>query len=347
MPTPMPLRLSALAALALVLAAPPALAQDKAGTTAAPFLLIGTDARGTAMGSAQVASTTGPAALHWNPSGIASATDRAGRGAAVFSSSEWLVETRHNYLGATFSAGSAGTFGLQVTQLDYGDEPVTTIENPEGTGELYDASDLAVGLSYARPLTERFSVGGTVKLVQQRIWNEAANGAALDLGVQYRTGLRGITIGMAMTNFGSDMRLDGRDLRRRIDIDPNQAGNNDDLPAALEVNEWALPLSFNVGVSAEAYRSDQMALTVTAEGQAPSDNSQSASVGAEYAFRDLFFVRGGYRQAFSSVEGDGGWALGFGLRYGLTERLGLSVDYAFQEVEPFGTPQMFTVGVTF
>ena len=332
--------------LALVFAAP-GRAQDKAGTTAAPFLLLGTDGRGTAMGGAQVGTASGPASLRWNPAGIAAPTARRGAGAAVFSSSEWIVETRHSYLGATFAAGTAGTFGLSVIQLDYGDEAVTTIENPEGTGEIYGASDLAVGVSYARALTEQFTVGGTAKLVQQRIWNEAASGAALDLGVQYRTGLRGITIGMAMTNFGSDMQLDGRDLRRRIDIDPNQAGNNDDLPANLEVNAWALPLSFNVGVAAEAYRDASMSLTVSAEGQAPSDNSQSASFGAEYAFRDLLFFRGGYRGAFSSVEADGGWTLGFGLAYELTDRLGVSVDYALQEVDPFGTPQMFTLGVTF
>ena len=347
----MTISLRSLLSLALVFASsmsiPSVAAQDKSGTTAAPFLLLGTDARGTALGGAQVAAATGPEALHWNPAGAASATARAGTGAAVFSSSEWLVESRHNYVGATFNTGSLGTFGLSVTQLSYGDEPVTTIDQPEGTGELYDASDLAVGITYARPLTEQFTFGGTVKLVRQQIWNESSSGAALDLGVRYKTGFRGLTIGMAMTNFGTDMQLSGRDLRRRIDIDPNQSGNNDDLPAELEVNEWAMPLSFNVGVSAEAYRTDQMALTVSAEGQAPSDNSQSASLGAEYSFRDLLYLRGGYRGAFSSVTEDGGWAAGFGLKYGLNERLKLSVDYVFQEVEPFGTPQMFTLGVTF
>lgn len=345
--SPFARRLFLLALAALGSLAPAAQAQDQAGTKAAPFLLLGTDARGTALGSAQVASATGPAALYWNPAGITSADTRPGTGGAVFSSSEWLVDTRHSFVGATFAAGSLGTFGLNVTQLDYGDEPVTTIENPEGTGELYTAQDLAVGVSYARALTDQFTLGTTVKFVRQQIWNESANGAALDLGVRYATGYRGVTIGMAMTNFGSDMRMAGRDLRRRYDIDPNQSGNNDGLPVTLETNSWALPLAFNVGLSADAYRSDDLSLMVTAQGQAPSDNSQSASFGGEFAFRDLFFVRGGYRQAFSSVAEDGGWTLGFGLNYDLNPRLGLSVDYVFQEYEPFGTPQMFTVGVTF
>lgn len=339
-------RLFLLALAAIGCLAPTVRAQDQAGTKAAPFLLLGTDARGTALGSAHVASASGPAALYWNPAGTATA-DAASGGAAVFSTSEWLVETRHNYLGATYSAGTLGTFGLSVTQLDYGEDLVTTIENPEGTGELFGAQDLAVGLSYARALTDRFTIGGTAKFVRQQIWNESANGAALDLGLRYETGYRGLIIGMAMTNFGTDMRLAGRDLRRRYDIDPNQTGNNDGLPVNLEVGAWALPLSFNVGVSAEAYRAGDLSLLLSAQGQAPSDNSQSASFGGEFAFRNLFFVRGGYRQAFSSVAEDGGWTLGFGLNYALNPRLGLTVDYVFQEYEPFGTPQMFTVGVRF
>ena len=337
---------SLLAVLAVPALAPAAAAQDKPGTTAAPFLLLGTDARGAAMGSAQTASATGAPALHWNPAGIATETSVAGRGDAAFSTSQWLVDSQHSYVGATFSAG-IGTFGIAVTQLDYGEEPVTTVEDPEGTGELYSASDLAVGVSYARALTDRFTVGGTAKFVRQQIYNESANGAAFDLGVRYRTGFRGVTIGMAMTNFGSDMQLAGRDLRIRADLEPDDSGNNDDIPGALEVNAWAMPLAFNVGLSADAYRAGDLSLTVVAEGQAPSDNSQSASFGGEFAFRNLLFVRGGYRQAFSNVAEDGGYTVGFGLNAGLTDRLGLRVDYVFQEYQPFGTPQMFTVGVTF
>ncbi|NNF59060.1 MAG: PorV/PorQ family protein [Rhodothermaceae bacterium] len=330
-----------------LLVAGSAFAQDQSGTTAAAFLGLGIDARGTAMGSAQVATAEGPAALFWNPAAIATSGARAGTGAALFSNSDWFVHTRHQFFGLTFNGGGLGTFGLSVTALDYGDELVTTVDQPEGTGELYTALDLAVGVSYGRALTDRFAFGGTVKLVRQQIWNESANGAAVDLGVVYDTGYRGLTIGMAMTNFGSDMKLSGRDLRQRIDIAPNQGGNNDGLPAELEVSEWRLPLIFRVGVAADAFRTSDQALTVAVEGLAPSDNSQSANVGAEYSFRELLYVRGGYRQAFSSITEDGGWAVGFGLKYAFTNRLGASFDYVFQEYEPFGTPQMFSLGVTF
>lgn len=335
--------------LLLGLLALPAMAsaQDQAGTVAAPFLALGVDARGSAMGSAQSATTQGAAALYWNPAAIASSTARAGTGTALFSNGEWFVHTRRQFAGLTFNGGELGTIGLSVTAVDYGDEPVTTIDQPEGTGEQYSALDLAVGLSYARALTERFSVGTTVKLVRQQIWNEGATGAAVDLGVLYETGYRGLRIGMSMANFGTDMKLSGRDLRQRVDIAPTQGGNNDGLPAALETNAWRMPLVFRVGVAGDAFRTPDQYLLLSVEGQAPSDNSQSANVGAEFGFRDLLYLRGGYRQAFSSVAQDGGWAFGFGLAYDFTDRLGLSVDYVFQEYDPFGTPQMFTLGVTY
>jgi hypothetical protein len=335
--------------LIAALAAGPVAAQDKPGTTAAPFLALGVDARGAAMGSAQSATSTGAAALYWNPSALALANPgaRAGSGQAVFSNNEWFVGSRHQFFGLAMNAGNLGTFGLSVTAMDYGEEPVTTVEQPEGTGEMYAALDLAVAVHYARALTDRFAVGGTVKMVRQQIWNESANGAAIDLGVTYRTDYRGLTIGMALANFGTDMHMTGRDLRRRIDIAPGQGGNNEGLPADLETGYWPLPLVFRVGVAADPVRQGDHRVTVAVEGQAPSDNSQSANAGLEYGFRDLFFVRGGYRQAFTSVSEDGGWAAGFGLKYRIDQRFGVSFDYVFQEYEPFGTPQMFSLGVTF
>lgn len=335
-----------IATLLVGLAAGPAvgtvLAQDKVGTTAAPFLGIGVGARGTAMGWAQVASAQGPSALYWNPAGITRMTASG----VEFSNADWLVDTRLQHLGAVIATGF-GHFGLSVTALDYGEDEVTTITLPEGTGERWSALDLAVGVTYARALTDRFSVGGTAKLIRQSIWNETSTGGALDLGVTYLTAFRNLRIGASMTNFGTSMQLDGRDLRQAIDIDPNNEGNNPRNAGLLETDDWSLPLIFRVGVSIDAFSTGSQRLTVSADGIAPADNAQNANFGAEYGFRELFFVRGGYRQAFAQNADDSGWTLGAGLAYGFGDRLGLYVDYVFQEYDPFGNQQMFTLGVTF
>lgn len=329
-------------ALALLLPAA-AQAQDKVGTTAAAFLGIGVGARATAMGSANVAAAQGPSALYWNPSAI---TDLP-TSAVEFSTTAYLVDTRFSNASAVLSLGSAGHLGLSVTNLSYGEDLVTTVDRPEGTGERWSASDLMVGVSYARPLTDRFSVGGTVKAVRQQVYREAATGFALDLGLLYRIPYRNTRLGMSMTNFGTDMKLAGPDLRQAIDLEPGTNGGNDRLPGELTTDKWALPLSYHVGLAMDAYRAGDHSLVATADAAAPSDNAQNVSVGAEYAFKNLFYVRGGYRQAFTNSAYDQGWSAGAGLRYSLNPRMALRADYVFQEMEPFGTPQTLSVGLTF
>lgn len=335
--------ISPLAILTLVfLTALPVAAQSKVGTTAAQFLGLGIGSRATAMGGAQVAAAEGPTALYWNPSAIA-LMETSG---AVFSQSEWFIDTRLQFAGVVLNTGRFGHLGISLTALDYGQTEVTTETQPDGTGELWAASDLALAVTYARALTDRFAVGGTLKYVRQQIWNESATGGAIDLGVTYDTGFQGVRIGMSMSNFGTDMRLAGPDLRRPISVAPGQTGSNPRIGASLEVDDWPMPLVFRVGVSATPYQTADMRLMVTAVGNAPSDQAQSASFGAEYAYRELVFIRGGWREAFG-FSGDDGWALGFGLRYGFSPQLAGYFDYSFQNYEPFGTPQMFTLGLTF
>lgn len=320
----------------------PANGQNKVGTTAAAFLGIGTDARGLAMGSAHVAVAEGPSALYWNPAGAAGSPANA----VQVSSADWFIDTSFQNAAATLNIGG-GTLGLNIMALQYGEFEVTTISNPEGTGEIFEPSDLSVGLSFARALTDRFSAGATVKSVRQKIWNESANGVALDLGVQFRSDFQNLRIGMSMLNFGSDMKLAGNDLRQAIDIEPDQNGNNPNLAANLEVDSWPMPLTFRVGVAVDALASDSQRLTLVVDALHPNDNSESANIGVEYAFRKLLYLRGGYRQAFSEITGDGGLAGGFGIGYDLTSRVRASFDYVFMDYGDLGTPQMWSATVTF
>lgn len=296
------------------------------------------------MGSAFVAMADDPTALYWNPAGIAQMKSSG----VDFSNSTWFVDSRFQHAAAVLNMGAMGHLGISVMALSYGEIEVTTITNPEGTGERFNPIDLAVGLSYARALTDRFSAGGTVKFIQQKIWNESASGLAMDLGVLYRSDFRNLRIGMSMSNFGSDMQMQGKDLRVAYDVDPNQEGNNPRLPAYLEVDEWPLPLLFRVGVALDAFNSEMQRLTIGADALHPADNSESANLGAEYAFRELLYVRGGYRQAFASIQDDSGWSLGAGLRIPLGD-IGVKLDYVYQDYQSgrLGRPQMISVGATF
>lgn len=328
--------------LALWLVAGAALAQNKVGTSAAAFLGIATDARAAAMGSAQVAVEGGPNAVHWNPAALS----RIGGTGIDFVRADWFVDSQYHHVSAAIRTPVAH-LGISVMVLDYGEIEVTTITNPEGTGELFHPQDLAIGLTIARNVTNRFSAGASVKYIQQRIWNEKASGTALDMGVFYQAGVRNLRIGMSMSNFGSDMVLSGKDLRRAIDIDPNIEGNNPRLGAELETDEWPMPLTFRVGLALDPWTSENQRITISMDAMHPNDNSGSASFGFEYAFHEFFFLRGGYRQAFSEVVDDGGLTGGFGLSYRVSNTVTANFDYVFQDYGDLGTPQMWTLGATF
>jgi hypothetical protein len=340
------IRTAFLAALLLVAMSPvEADAQNKVGTSAAVFLNAGVDARGAALGNAQVATADRVSALLWNPAGIAQIQTHA----ASFSHADWFLDSRLQHMGIVINGGRNGNLGISLTALSYGDIEVTRIDAPMGTGEIFAPMDMALGISYARFLTDRFSIGGTGKYIRQQIWNSSANGFALDVGVLYQTGFRNMRIGMAITNFGTDMRMGGKDLRVAHDIDPNTKGNNDRLPANMETGSWPLPLNFRVGVAMDVLDTGLNRATLAIDAQQPNDQSESANIGLEYAFRDLIFLRGGYRQAFAGVREDGGLALGAGINYDINRRVAARFDYAWQQFQDgrLGSPQMLTFELTF
>src|SRR5690606_28394911 len=178
--------------------------QSKVGTTAANFLTIPVGPRATSMGSAFTAIANDATSAFWNPSGLSRMT----RSEFTASTAEWLVGTRLNWIGLAYKLDENNSIGISVNQLDYGEEDITTPEQPTGTGEKWSASDIAVGLSYSRNLTDRFSIGGTVKYISQQIWNESASAFALDIGLLFHTELEGLRLGMNISNFGTEMQLE-------------------------------------------------------------------------------------------------------------------------------------------
>jgi opacity protein-like surface antigen len=333
--------------LVLAFLSTPSWAQNKVGTTSAVFLNIGADARAAAMGGAQVAIADRVSALTWNPAGIAQFESHG----VAFTNANWFVDSSIQNLGVVINADRMGRIGFSVMALNYGEMEVTRIDIPGdgATGEFFSPIDLAVGLSYAQSLTDRFSVGGTAKFVRQQIWNSSANGFAFDAGVFYRTDFRNLRIGMAITNFGTDMRMAGKDLRVPHDIDPNASGNNDRLPAHLSTDAWPMPLMFRVGLAVDAASFAGQRLTLAVDAQQPNDQSESLNMGAEYAFREMLFIRGGYRQAFSTITEDGGFALGFGLNYQFNRQISGRFDYVWQQYQEgrIGNPQMWSFELTF
>jgi len=318
------------------------LGQSKIGSTAAPFLNIAIGPRAVSMGGTFVATANDVSALYWNPAGAS----RIGTNEAMFSHSKWFADINYNWAGAMLNLEGAGTVGLSVTYLDYGDIEVTTLAEQDGTGQFFTANDMALSLSYAYNLTDRFSIGGNVKYIQQKIWNSSASSFAIDLGVLFLSDIYGLRIGATITNFGSAMSMDGKDLLVQYDIDPNGTGNNDQILAKLKTDQFPLPLTFKIGLAMDLVDSENHRFTLAADALHPNDNVESVNVGAEYFFYNTIAFRVGYKSLFLD-NSEEGLTAGVGLHYDFTTDLGISFDYAYQSFGILDNTQHFSLGIKF
>ncbi len=162
---------------------------NRVGTTAAQFLKIGAGARPIAMGGAYAALADDILSIYWNPAGLSRI---GGKGEAVFNHAEWLAETDYDFAAFSINTGGLGALGFFVISFSTPEEPVRTVENPQGTGQVWNANMISVGVTYARNLTEDFSIGFTGKFIQEKIFSQTARGGAFDFGVLYNTPLRGL-----------------------------------------------------------------------------------------------------------------------------------------------------------
>ena len=324
-----------------------ALAQkvSRVGTTAAPFLKIGVGARALAMGEAGVTQATDVTSLFWNPAGLGKMT----KNQFIFNHYDYIAELSFDFAGMAVLLPTVGTFGLYFTHLGAPDVERTTLLEQDGTGEMVSSGFYAVGASFGRALTDRFSIGGSIKYIRERLWHSAATGMAMDIGIMYTTFFKNINIGMSISNFGTGMRMDGRDLLVQHDIDPTVAGNNASINATLNTDEFPLPILFRVGISnnlaREVFGLDQHDLIVAVDAVHPNDNKEYMNVGAEYSFHHLFALRTGYRQLFLEKT-EGGFTFGFGMHVNVSQ-FDVSLDYAAIDYGRFDYVNKFSIMLSF
>jgi long-subunit fatty acid transport protein len=315
---------------------------SKRGTTAAPFLSIGQGARAIGMGSAFVAVSDDASSLFWNPAGI---TKTKGVSFMV-DHTQWIADINYNFMALSYNLGNFGTIGMSFTISDIDEMNVTTVENPEGTGERFGVTDAAFSLAWAIQLTDNFAIGFNPKFVYQNIWKMSSTAIAIDMGVQYVTPFDGMILAMSISNFGTRMRMEGNSALVIYDPNPNSSGNNSNIPAYLQTDNWDLPLNFRVGVSYEPIKIDNNRLLISVDALHQSDNYENVNVGAEYTFNDFISLRGGYKSLFLE-DSEETFALGFGLKQLVLGNISIILDYAYQDFGRLSEIQKFSVAVNF
>ncbi len=313
-----------------------ALAQEnlKLAQSGFQFLAVVSDARAAALGEAMTSLRSGSSALFFNPAGMAEMD-----GVVDFTGSrnEWIADITHTAFSLALRPwkGDYGTIGVTVQHVSYGDFLGTRVNsaNPLGYDDTgtFTLSATAVGLGYAKQLTERFSVGGHVRWVRQDLGESMtsvniqtyypgtdstyrASDTAMvsnkltpfvfDFGTQFKTGFKSLVFGMSVRNFSGEVKYASEGFQA--------------------------PLVFTLGISMDIAdlfdgAGPDHSMIVSIDASHHRDFPEQVKAGVEYRLMQLFSLRAGYA---SSHNGGTNFSYGLGV-----SKYGFAFDYAYT---PFG-----------
>jgi Uncharacterised protein family (UPF0164) len=292
---------------------------EKVGTFDGQFLKIGIGARAAGMGGAFVAVADDASALYWNAAGIARI--ESDHSQLQFNHAIWPGDMKYTQMGYVFHTKRIpGAIGINLRSLYMDPMVETTAYQPDpfvGTGRTFDAGYMSAGLTYARSFTDKFSAGGTANFIHEGLAELSQNTYAFDLGTLYDVGTMGMRIGMAISNMGTDVQFIERSAR--------------------------IPSVFRVGTSATLFQNADQKLLGSFEFSHPPDNSERLNIGAEYAFHNYVFLRGGYNANYDAE----GMAAGIGFRFPVSFAGTADFDYAYTDMKLLGAAHRFSLKFAF
>jgi hypothetical protein len=336
------------------------------GTTSAEFLLIGAGARGAALGGAFASIADDPSALYHNPAGIALT-----RGPGVsLSTYEYVADTRYSWGGIVFPfGGGSRAFGVQLGTFGFDDQPVYTVDEPDGTGAVYSVNQTFVGATYAQNFSDRFSAGLTAKFVVDQLGDADGSAFAVDFGTNFHATLNNhpIRFSFVLANLGTDVSYSGEGLNVDVPREPlpgEPEVPTQPQPGELRTKSFALPTIFRVGLAYDLMSSENSRLTLMGDFNQPSSAKAGFVLGSEWMLNRMggsgfgAALRASYSYMadnsaeldvldtdLSSDEDLQGLAVGGGISYGAASGFTLGVDYAYRHMGVFGGTNFFTFNI--
>jgi len=304
---------------------------ERVGQSGWQFLKINGDPRQSAMGGTFMITTNPTAnAVYGNPALLAGIDHFD----IQFNNVGWLADIHYTSLAIARHFEGIGTFALSYVGMNYGDIVETMHIGLQGggtvpyvTGETFTANDMAIGLSYARQITNQLALGGNLRYLNQEIAGTGMSNWSFDFSTIYFTGLRSLRLAITARNFGPDAHL---------------VGYSEELQS--EPVDIRMPLELRGGIAYDWLegKDSPHLLTTTLEGRVPSDGREKIHFGTEYSFHDLFSVRGGYRFNYDEE----GLTLGLGFHFPVGA-YDCALNYAFLDYGALTHVNMFSFGLTF
>ena len=301
------------------------------GTAGAQELLIPYGSRGAALGGAVISDISGVEAMYWNPAGLANVEGTE----AMFTHLPYFADININYVGLGTNIEGFGSIGGGAKIVSIGDIEQTDELNPDGTGRTFSPTLAVMNLSYARILTANVTFGFSAMFIHEAVLDVSASGVAFDIGFQYDPRWNGVKLGLAIKNYGPEMKFAGNGFNRELD----------NRPASPQAAPFDLPSSINIGLSYEFVQDGPHAATLLGNFRSNNYADDYYGGGFEYSYENTYFLRGGYN--FSEQDNYlYGACFGAGVKYKFGDtRIGF--EYTWTETDVFDNNQYFTVTLGF
>lgn len=287
--------------------------QQRAITTAVPFVGITPDARHAALGDAGVATSPDANAAYWNAGKLVFITEQKYGGS--FSYTPWLGKIVNDMwissLSGFYKINREQAVAVSLKYFDLGEISFRG-NNNEPLGD-FNPKEAAFDATYSRMLTDNFSIGLSGRYIFSNLTGaftgsdaQAGNSVAADIGVFYTKPLQGtrnstLSLGAQISNIGAKISYTDNNNK---DFLPTNLRLGGAYTTELDIyNSITFILDFNkLMVPSPGANRDTVSLLSAMFGSfsdAPGGAKEEfqefmTSVGIEYWYRDIFAGRLGY-----------------------------------------------------
>lgn len=331
---------------------------SRVATRGANFLGIGVGARAMALGGIGTTLGGGLSSLYWNTASIVDVETVA---VGVTSADLYGNSGMSSLFSGVVLAVGDGALGVSLSYFSSGEIERTTEEYPTGNdpsfGAVVEWSGAAIGLHYALRVTDRLAVGAAGKYVEEGIDLAKAKYLGFDVGAYFDVGIYGLTLGAAITNFGTEGRFDGGVVSTIVLEDREVFPAAGDKTVRYDTNKMQLPTALRFSVRSSLFGppeavfspNEQHQLDLHAQVFDGIDTNIQFAMGLEYGFRQIFFLRGGKRwlnENQAPWDFADGLSAGVGIKLPLWDR-SLTFDYAYVTMGDLDKTQHFSLDFGF
>jgi hypothetical protein len=300
------------------------------------FQLVSISPKASAMGEAFYSVGTGSESVFYNPSGLSVKNKQFD---VTLNYTKWIADITYLAGAVSYNLEEYGTVALSVVSVNYGTIYATSLDPSLSSslgyidlGTLDNVGAYSFGLSYAKSINQKFSIGGNIRYVGENFGsNTFVDGTTeenkfsklvFDAGVLYNTGFKNFRFGMAIRNFSSNIK------RKEIDE--------------------RLPISFTMGAAIdllgfiEPNHSKNDELTFAIDFLHSNSYSERTNLGIEYRLLGMLAIRGGYQTNRDIAS----WSAGLGLNTTLSG-YDVEINYSFSKMDIFDSVNRIGLGLHF